>query len=242
MFINRQLIKDKTKAFTTHFLISLAIILAFIGLAVYYWYAPNMLILGATHGLIILVLVDLVLGPFLTFVVFKKGKRSLPFDLTVIFTIQIACFVYGAKLIIDERPLLQVIADNGLTLFTKSELSELEGKNHGITEPNTLFYLTLEGDLTQTVAKRAIIELTTGKPFAYQPNNFLKASNISQQQFTDRMAFIQQFIPEYQKKLYEKLSKENSKECEIVPITSKHKSNAYACISYDQGVIFVDEH
>ncbi len=52
----------------------------------------------------IVILVDLVLGPLLTLVVFKAGKKGLKFDLAVIALIQVTALVYGSHILYSERP------------------------------------------------------------------------------------------------------------------------------------------
>lgn len=56
-----------------------------------------------TIPLKVLVLVDVVLGPLLTFIVFKRGKPSLKKDLAIIIALQLAAFGYGAWVLYQAR-------------------------------------------------------------------------------------------------------------------------------------------
>lgn len=57
------------------------------------------------HEIFFLVVgIDVVLGPLLTLVVFKSGKRSLVFDLTMIAALQIAALAYGVSVLLEARP------------------------------------------------------------------------------------------------------------------------------------------
>jgi hypothetical protein len=58
----------------------------------------------------VLAVTALVLGPVLTFAVYRKGKKGLFFDLVVIALLQIAALGYGAWTIHSERPLYLVFA------------------------------------------------------------------------------------------------------------------------------------
>jgi len=49
------------------------------------WYPPPLFqLLGGFELLLLIVAVDIALGPLLTLVVFKSGKKRLKFDLSVI--------------------------------------------------------------------------------------------------------------------------------------------------------------
>ena len=48
--------------------------------------------------------VDVVLGPLLTLIVYKQGKKSLRFDLTVIVVLQLIAFSYGMSAVARGRP------------------------------------------------------------------------------------------------------------------------------------------
>lgn len=54
--------------------------------------------------MVLIVAVDLVLGPLLTAVVYQRGKRTLRFDLAVIASIQLAALVYGVYALSGARP------------------------------------------------------------------------------------------------------------------------------------------
>ena len=57
------------------------------------------------HEIFLLVVgIDVVLGPLLTLVVFKSGKKTLKFDLAVIALLQIAALVYGVSTLLEARP------------------------------------------------------------------------------------------------------------------------------------------
>ena len=79
------------------------------------WYPqPYFTADGGWRVLRIIVLVDVVLGPLLTFVVFNRAKRELLRDLAVIVVIQIAAFVYGAVTMYQYRPVFLAAAEQNL--------------------------------------------------------------------------------------------------------------------------------
>lgn len=69
------------------------------------WYpSPLLEAIGAQLPLMMMLGIDLVLGPLLTFIVFKPGKPSLKFDLGCIFILQIAALLYGSWTLYQARP------------------------------------------------------------------------------------------------------------------------------------------
>ena len=77
-----------------HFVISLLVGLVLLALCWFMWYpAPMLMAIGGHEIFLLVVGIDVVLGPLLTLVVFKSGKKTLKFDLAVIALLQIAALV-----------------------------------------------------------------------------------------------------------------------------------------------------
>lgn len=95
----------RIKAFLTHLALSALAGALVIGLVFGIWH-PNPLqkAVGVTQIFFILLGVDLVLGPILTLLVAKQGKKSLKTDLTIIAAVQIAAMLYGVYSIALSRP------------------------------------------------------------------------------------------------------------------------------------------
>lgn len=95
---NRNLVVTKLKALAAHLSISVVLVAVALALMLWDWFPPPLFATdGGGIGLKLLVLVDLVLGPLLTFIVFNpaKGRRSIAFDLGCIAVFQLAAFGYG---------------------------------------------------------------------------------------------------------------------------------------------------
>lgn len=110
---------SRYKAFGIHFGISLIIFLVLASLVLYAWY-PGLFFEtdGGWQGIRIIILVDLVLGPLLTLVVYKAGKPGLRMDLTCIGILQAVCLVAGTYVVYQERPLGLVFADGRFETVT----------------------------------------------------------------------------------------------------------------------------
>lgn len=79
----------KGRAFAIHLTASAAVVLILFAIMRLLWYpAPYFDINGGWTVLRILAGVDVVLGPILTLIVFKPGKPSLKFDMSVIVALQ----------------------------------------------------------------------------------------------------------------------------------------------------------
>ena len=97
------------KAAAYHFLISIAVVSAIITLMLILWY-PNAYfkLMGGKTLIYLIAGVDVFMGPLLTMVVFKAGKKSLKFDLACIAILQMAAMSYGLYVMFEARPIFTV--------------------------------------------------------------------------------------------------------------------------------------
>ncbi len=103
----------KIPAFLIHLIISAALVLSLAAMVYMVWYPPPYFEYdGASNIMRVVIFVDLILGPLLTMVVFRHGKKSLRRDLGVIASIQLVAFVCGAGLMMQYRPAFVVYADD----------------------------------------------------------------------------------------------------------------------------------
>lgn len=87
--------------------LSICALIAAVLLALFWfvWYpSPLFKAVGGQEIFLMLLGVDVVLGPLLTFVVFKSGKKSLKLDLAVIGAVQAAALAYGVFTLLAGRP------------------------------------------------------------------------------------------------------------------------------------------
>ena len=96
---------QRLKLFLSHLSLSFLIALLVIGLVFFIWYpSPLATAVGVTHIFLMLLVIDVILGPLLGLLVYKEGKKTLKFDLSVIILIQIAALCYGVFSIEQGRP------------------------------------------------------------------------------------------------------------------------------------------
>jgi len=100
-------------AFAIHLTLSILVFSSLVAVMLIYWFPGDLFIMdGGWEGLKLVALVDLVLGPLLTLILFKPGKPGLKFDLSVIAAIQIAALGYGFYTTYNQRTVAVVYAEH----------------------------------------------------------------------------------------------------------------------------------
>jgi hypothetical protein len=111
------------RAAGAHLLISACIAGGVLGLMLAVWYPPPLFeAMGGSGLALILVGVDVVLGPALTLIVFRSGKRGLKFDLAAIAAFQLAALIYGCYVVSLARPAFIVFIKDQFQVATVVEL------------------------------------------------------------------------------------------------------------------------
>ena len=114
---------SRWKAAAIHLSISAAIGLVVGALLLLVWYPPPYFhAAGADQLVLLLVGVDLVLGPLLTLILFRSGKKGLKFDLAMIAVLQTTALVYGLSVVLQSRPVFLVSAVDRFVLVSASEI------------------------------------------------------------------------------------------------------------------------
>ncbi len=115
----------RIKAFSIHLLLSACLAIAVVSLVFFIWYpSPLHTAVGVTKIFLMLIAIDLILGPCLTFLVYKQGKKTLTMDLSIICAIQLGALLYGLHAVADGRPAWLVFADDRFQLVRVNEIDE----------------------------------------------------------------------------------------------------------------------
>lgn len=118
---------SRLKAFSIHLTISAAIAASVIALMLLLWYKPPFFsALGGKHVLLILLGVDVTVGPLITLIIFNplKSRKALAFDLSVIAALQGAALIYGVSVVFHARPVFVVYSEGSFDLITANMLSK----------------------------------------------------------------------------------------------------------------------
>jgi len=118
---------NRFQASGIHFGISVLVLACFFALTFFGWYpAPYFTAEGTYSVIILLIAVDVVLGPLLTLVVFNTKKPELKYDLGIIALIQIVALLYGANTIYQERPYFVAFAVDQFVIVQASEAKKMQ--------------------------------------------------------------------------------------------------------------------
>jgi len=150
--------KNKLKASLIHFGLSILLVSLSMGSIIFFFF-PTLFISVSNFKEVasIIIAVDLILGPLLTFVVFQPQKKSLKFDLTVIAIIQLCALIYGAYALYQIHPVYITFNIDRFTLINARD-----------AEPNKAIY-----------EEYKISKLRAGKmAFAKMPEDINKKNNL----------------------------------------------------------------
>lgn len=110
-----------------HLLISVAVAVSVLALMLYFWYPGELFqASGGNDLLLILVAVDVVVGPLITLVIFRSGKRGLKFDLAAIAALQICALAYGVHAVYLGRPAFLVFVADQFQVVSAAQLDPEE--------------------------------------------------------------------------------------------------------------------
>jgi hypothetical protein len=116
-----------------HLLASAAALTLILGSLYLGWYRwPGWYLANATQVVLVMICVDVVLGPTLTFIIANKNKsrRELSRDIGIIVAVQLCALVYGSVSLWSGRPLYYVFSQDGLSLIQAYDI-DVEQANLG---------------------------------------------------------------------------------------------------------------
>lgn len=100
---------SRFKAAAIHFLISVTVVITIITIMLTLWYPHTYFkLMGGAKLIYLIAGVDIFLGPLLTLIVFKTGKKSLKFDLACIAMLQVVAMSYGLYVMFIARPIFTI--------------------------------------------------------------------------------------------------------------------------------------
>lgn len=117
------------KAFAIHLGISTIIFLILLYLIIFVWYPhPYFAVDGGWEGIRIITGVDMVLGPLLTLIVFRPGKKGLRLDLAFIGVVQVAALAWGIWIVHDQRTALVVHTHDRFVSINSEQIEHIGHK------------------------------------------------------------------------------------------------------------------
>ena len=123
--ISGDFVSKRLKFFLSHLSLSIFIALIVLGLVFLIWYPfPLAQAIGVTDIFLMLLAIDVIIGPMLGWVVFKEGKKTLKMDLSIIILLQLAALLYGIYSIGQGRPVWLAYNVDRFELVRKNEVIE----------------------------------------------------------------------------------------------------------------------
>ena len=118
---------ERGRAACLHLALSFTIAVAVVAVIYLAWYpAPLAKVSGIGPILLLLLAVDVTLGPLLTLLVFDRRKKSLRFDLACIGLAQVAALTYGLHTVEIGRPHFLVFTVDRFEVVSRADLTAEE--------------------------------------------------------------------------------------------------------------------
>lgn len=115
----------RIRYFLSHLLISLCVASISLFLIFKIWYpAPLHTALGVGGLVVMMLAIDVILGPLLTLVLAKEGKKGLKFDLIIIGIVQLLALGYGLYSVDKGRPVAIAFDVNRFELVLKNNIKK----------------------------------------------------------------------------------------------------------------------
>jgi hypothetical protein len=120
---------NRWKAAAIHLSISLVLTALMLAWLYFIWFpSPYFSAAGANRLILLLMGVDICIGPLLTLLVVNrhKARKLLRLDLSVIGVLQIVALIYGVHVITDARPVFIVAEVDRLVMVSAQQLSDAD--------------------------------------------------------------------------------------------------------------------
>jgi len=116
----------RIRFFIQHLSVSLIIVILVLGWIFTVWYpSPLAKATGVTHIILLMIAIDVIVGPILGLIIYKVNKKTLKFDLMVIVLLQIFALGYGVYSVSEGRPIWTVFNGNRFELIRNNELLDV---------------------------------------------------------------------------------------------------------------------
>jgi hypothetical protein len=87
------------------------------------WYPPPYFdLMGGSMLVVLIVGCDVVIGPIITLIIFRSGKKGLKFDLACIAIAQLVALSYGLYTMFEARPVFTVFAVDRFEIVSASDI------------------------------------------------------------------------------------------------------------------------
>lgn len=185
--------KEKLAALLTHLILSCLIVLILLYVVFYHWYPNGLIYAGGIEGLTLIGGIDIILGPLLTFVVYKKGKKGLAYDLAFIVILQFSALSFGTWQVHSQRPVAAVLMDDGIHLISYADATKfkVDLDKFGHDRPLWLF-MDLPEDASTWASLKNISEFADMLPFLFRQDLYKQSFDIPENEYIQRVQHVMQ--------------------------------------------------
>ena len=175
----------RLKFFLTHLFVSAVIACLALSVVFFIWYpSPLAKAVGVIHIFLMMLAIDVIVGPVLGFWVYKEGKKSLKFDLMVIIFIQLAAFVYGFYSIAQGRPAWIVYSVDRFQLVRKNNIVlqpsvKIKNEYQNISWTGAKF-VGVKLSKNKEQKQKDLFNAVFGLTLAQQPDRYVPFSQVQQ--------------------------------------------------------------
>jgi len=191
----------RVRFFLWHFFISICISLISLFWVFNVWYpGPLAKATDVTYIFLMLLAVDIILGPILGFVVYNEKKKTLKFDLAVIFLLQLSALAYGAYSISQARPVWIVYNVDRFELVRKNELvdTNIQQAQPQFQKPSWFKSQYVATEFAKDIQQRndeMFAEVLGGISIAQRPERYVELTQAKTQiqQRAQKLELLQQY-------------------------------------------------
>ena len=224
------------KAALIHLSLSAIIAAAVLALMLLVWYPyPLFAAVGGQQVLLILLGVDVTLGPLITLTIFntKKSRKVLTFDLSVIAILQTAALIYGMSVVFQARPVYVAFSKDSFDLVTANMLSNEDIAKARYPDYRSLpltgpvyVYAEMPADIKER--NEVVLGALSGKDLAQFPQYYLPFDTHSAAagKAAKPLAELKEIYPERSAEIENAVRSSGLSEADVgyVPLRAKHQN------------------
>ncbi len=179
--------KPALQALLVNVVFSAVLISVSLGLLIFWFFPyPFIAVDDISTAVIMIVAVNLCIGPLLTFILYKPGKKGLLLDLSTVVVLQLAALIYGLYAVYDSRPAYLVFYGDSFYLTDHKQVDENalvdDTLKVGAWGRPKLVAALLPGD-TQERMLIALESMASGKPLTTDASYFTLPNKLEKSQW-----------------------------------------------------------
>lgn len=177
----------RLRFFLGHLFISLAIAICAVLWMFNIWYPrPLDVAVGVTNIFLMMIIIDVILGPTLSFLVYKEGKKTLKMDLIIIVFVQMIALVYGMYNLAEGRPRFLVYNVDRFELVRNNELildnlEKAKPEYQHVTWLKPRYVATAFAENQQEKSQNMFEEVLAGISIAQRPERYVPLEQATEQ-------------------------------------------------------------